>query len=88
MRPTAIASTSAQAHRTLSTGVIAHTVHFIEPFDVSEWLLIVTEAVSAAVGRVHGAGSVFTADGRLVAVFHQDSMARAADQALDPKRAM
>ena len=76
------------AHRTLSTGVIAHTVHFIEPFDVSEWLLIVTEAVSAAVGRVHGAGSVFTTDGRLVAVFHQDSMARAADQALDPKRAM
>jgi len=76
------------AHRTLSTGVIAHTVHFIERFDVSDWLLIVTEAVSAAGGRVHGSGSVFTADGGLVAVFHQDSMARAADQPLDPKRSM
>jgi acyl-CoA thioesterase len=76
------------AHRTLSTGVIAHTVHFVEPFDVSEWLLIATESVSAAAGRVHGAGAVFTADGRLVSVFHQDSMARAADQTLDPKRSM
>ena len=85
---TAISVDISQAHRTLSTGVIAHTVHFIEPFDVSEWLLIATESVSAAVGRVHGAGSVFTANGRLVAVFHQDSMARAADKTLDPKRAM
>ena len=88
MRPHRDRVDISQAHRTLSTGVIAHTMHFIEPFDVSEWLLIVTEAVSAAVGRVHGTGSVFTEDGRLVAVFHQDSMARAAEQALDPKRSM
>jgi acyl-CoA thioesterase len=76
------------AHRTLSTGVIAHTVHFVDRFDVSDWLLIVTEAISAAGGRVHSTGSVFTEDGQLVATFHQDSMARAAEQALDPKRSM
>jgi len=76
------------AHRTLSTGVIAHTMHFVDRFDVADWLLIVTEAVSAAGGRVHSTGSVFTDDGRLVAAFHQDSMARAAGQALDPKRSM
>ena len=29
-----------QAHRTLNTGVIGHTIHFAEPFDVSQWLLL------------------------------------------------
>src|SRR5579871_1119987 len=42
------------AHRTLSTGVIAHTLHFTERFDVSQWLLIVTEATKAGGGRVYG----------------------------------
>jgi acyl-CoA thioesterase len=76
------------AHRTLSTGVIAHTIHFIERVDVSEWLLVVTEGVSAAGGRVYGSGSVFAPDGRLVAAFHQDSMARASETTLDPRRSM
>jgi acyl-CoA thioesterase len=76
------------AHRTLSTGVLAHTVHFLERFDVSAWLLLDTRATSAGGGRVHCTGSVFTEDGLLVATFHQDSMAKAADHVLDPKRAM
>lgn len=76
------------AHQSISTGVIAHTIHFVERFDVSEWLLIVTSGDSAAVGRVYGSGSVFTEDGRLVAVFHQDSMAKAAQASLDPRRSM
>jgi acyl-CoA thioesterase len=76
------------AHRTLSTGVIGHTVHFTERFDVSEWLLIVTEATKAATGRVYGAGRIYTQGGSLVATFEQDSMARAVEGELDPKRAM
>ncbi len=76
------------AHRTLSTGVIGHTVHFTQRFDVSGWLLMVTEATAAGTGRVHGGGRVFTEDGVLVATFHQDSMAKAADAALDHRRAM
>jgi acyl-CoA thioesterase-2 len=76
------------AHRTLSTGVIAHTIHFTDRFDVSQWLLIVTEATKASAGRVYGGGQVFTEDGTLVSVFHQDSMAKAAGQQLDPRRAM
>jgi acyl-CoA thioesterase len=76
------------AHRTLSTGVIGHTVHFTDAFDVSQWLLIVTEATKAATGRVFGGGQVFTKDGSLVAVFHQDSMAKAAEAQLDPRHSM
>jgi acyl-CoA thioesterase len=37
---------------------------------------------------VFGEGRVFTADGSLVASFHQDSMAKAAEANLDPRRSM
>jgi acyl-CoA thioesterase-2 len=76
------------AHAAVSTGVIAHTVHFVDRFDVSQWLLIRHEATKAATGRVYGEGRVFTEDGTLVAAFHQDSMARAPAGTLDPKRSM
>lgn len=76
------------AHRTLSTGVIGHTVHFVDGIDVSQWLLIVTEGTKAAGGRVYGSGSVFTADGALVAAFHQDSMAKAAGGSIDPTKSL
>jgi acyl-CoA thioesterase len=76
------------AHRSLSTGVIGHTVHFTDRFDVSQWLLMVTEATKAASGRIHGGGRVFTQDGSLVAAFHQDSMAKATEAQLDPRRSM
>lgn len=78
----------ADAHRTISTGVISHTVHFLEPLDTSEWLLVVTEGTSAANGRIYGTGSVFTGEGKLVAVFHQDSMAKTLDTTADPRRAI
>jgi acyl-CoA thioesterase len=51
-------------------------------------LLIVTEGTKAGGGRVYGSGRVFTEDGRLVAAFHQDSMAKAAAGHLDPRRSM
>jgi acyl-CoA thioesterase II len=65
------------AHAAISTGVIAHTMHFVDRFDISQWLLVRQEATKAAAGRVYGEGRVFTEDGTLVAAFHQDSMARA-----------
>ncbi len=88
MRPHPDAARIEEAHRTLSTGVIAHTLHFLDRLDVSQWLLIQTQGTKAANGRVYGRGDVFTADGRLVATFHQDSMAKAAPVALDPARSM
>jgi acyl-CoA thioesterase len=76
------------AHASISTGVIGQTVHFVERFDVSQWLLVRHEATKAATGRVYGDGRVFAEDGILVAAFHQDSMARAAAALLDPKTSM
>jgi acyl-CoA thioesterase II len=76
------------AHAAISTGVIAHTMHFVDRFDVSQWLLIRHEATKAATGRVYGDGRVFTEDGALVAAFQQDSMARVPVGTLDPKRSM
>jgi acyl-CoA thioesterase-2 len=76
------------AHASISTGVIAQTIHFVERFDVSQWLLVRHEATKAATGRVYGDGRVFAQDGILVAAFHQDSMARAAAAPLDPKTSM
>lgn len=76
------------AHRTLSTGVIAHSCHYLDRFDVGQWLLMVTVATKTGNGRVYGQGRIFTEDGSLVAAFEQDSMARAVEGELDPRRAM
>jgi acyl-CoA thioesterase II len=76
------------AHASISTGVIAQTIHFVERFDVSKWLLVRHEATKAATGRVYGDGRVFAGDGTLVAAFHQDAMARVPAAPLDPKTSM
>jgi acyl-CoA thioesterase len=88
MRPHADVVDIREAHRTLSTGVIAHTCHFHERFDLREWLLVTQQATWAGRGRVHGSGSVFNAEGRLVATFEQDSMVKAAGAPIDSKRGL
>ena len=88
MRPHSDTVNIADAHTSISTGVISHTVHFHEPADVGQWLLVAQEATYAGRGRVFGSGSVFTEDGRLVSTFAQDSMARGVVGTLDPKRGM
>jgi acyl-CoA thioesterase len=67
----------ADAHRTLSTGVVGHTLTFHEPFTTRDWLLIAHESPHAGAGRSYGRAQVFTRAGRLVASFVQDSMIRA-----------
>jgi acyl-CoA thioesterase len=66
----------AQAHRTLSTGVISHTLTFHEPVDAGDWLLLAHHSPYAGRGRSYGRADVFTEDGRLVASFVQDAMIR------------
>ena len=65
-----------QAHETLSTGVITHTLTFHEAFRADEWLLIANRSQHAGGGRTYGDGHVFTEGGHLVASFVQTNMIR------------
>jgi len=67
----------AQAHVSLSTGVLSHTLTFHEPFSAADWLLLSHRATHAGHGRSYGRAQVFTATGELVASFVQDAMIRA-----------
>jgi acyl-CoA thioesterase-2 len=66
----------AQAHRTLTTGVISHTLTFHEPTNAGEWLLLAHRSPYAGRGRSYGRADVFRADGQLVASYVQDAMIR------------
>jgi acyl-CoA thioesterase II len=65
-----------QAHDTLSTGVIAHTLTFHESFRADEWMLISNRSLHAGGGRTYGEGHVYDRDGTLIASFVQESMIR------------
>lgn len=66
----------ALAHKTLSTGVLSHTITFHEPFSAAEWLLLSQRSPYAGGGRSYGRADVFRRDGQLVASFVQDNMIR------------
>lgn len=67
----------AQAHKTLSTGVLSHTLTFHEPLSAGEWLLLSHRSTYAGRGRAYGQAAVYRPDGQLVASYVQDSMIRA-----------
>jgi acyl-CoA thioesterase len=69
-----------QAHVSVTTGVVSHTLTFHEPFAAREWLLLRHHSSYAGRGRSHGRADVFREDGQLVASFVQDSMIRAKAQ--------
>lgn len=64
------------AHRTLSTGVVSHTITFHGPVPVGDWLRLAQRSVFSGGGRAYGRGDVFTESGDLVASFVQDSFIR------------
>jgi acyl-CoA thioesterase len=70
----------AQAHATVSTGVISHTLTFHDPAPAGEWLLLSHHSPYAGRGRSYGRADVFRADGALVASFVQDAMIRPRDR--------
>lgn len=71
---------TAQAHRSISTAVMAIGVTFHEPMAWNGWLLYTHDSVHAGAGMSHVRGQVFTEDGRLLASFTQDGMIRAFDR--------
>lgn len=68
----------AQAHVTLTTGVVSHTLTYHEPFPAADWLLLAHRSPHAGHGRCYGRADVFTPGGDLVASFVQDAMIRPA----------
>ncbi|BBY38713.1 hypothetical protein MMAN_28470 [Mycobacterium mantenii] len=70
----------AQAHDTVSTGVMKSTIAFHDDVDVSDWLLYSNDAFWSGRGLIQGDGRVFTLDGRLAASYTVQAMARAFDR--------
>jgi len=66
----------AQAHVTLSTGIMAVTMAFHDDVDVTRWLLYSNPAIHAGRGLAQGEGHIFTEDGRLVASYTVQGMIR------------
>jgi uncharacterized protein (DUF427 family)/acyl-CoA thioesterase len=67
----------AQAHDTLSTGIMAVSLAVHDDVDVTQWLLYANSAIHAGRGLAQGEGHVFTEDGRLVASYTVQGMVRA-----------
>ncbi|HYF46906.1 MAG TPA: acyl-CoA thioesterase domain-containing protein [Acidimicrobiales bacterium] len=66
----------AQAHVTVTTGVVSHTLTFHERFAARDWLLLSHHSPHAGHGRSYGRADVFTPGGALVASYVQDGMIR------------
>jgi uncharacterized protein (DUF427 family)/acyl-CoA thioesterase len=66
----------AQAHVTLSTGIMSIAIAFHDDADVTDWLLYANRAIYAGRGQAQGEGRVFTRDGRLVASYTVQAMIR------------
>jgi acyl-CoA thioesterase II len=66
----------ADAHVTLSTGIMSIAIAFHDDVDVTEWLLYANPAMYAGRGLAQGEGRVFTEDGRLVASYSVQAMIR------------
>jgi acyl-CoA thioesterase len=66
----------AQAHISLSTGVLAITVALHEDPDLTQWLLYSNPSIYAGRGLAQGEGRVFAEGGRLVASYTVQAMIR------------
>jgi acyl-CoA thioesterase len=66
----------AQAHVSLSTGVLAITIALHEEPDLTRWLLYANPSIHAGHGLAQGEGHVFAEDGHLVASYTVQAMIR------------
>jgi acyl-CoA thioesterase-2 len=66
----------ADTGRAFHSAVTSHSLWFHEPFRLDEWLLVDQVAPVLSGARAFGRGDVWSADGRLVASFAQESMVR------------
>jgi uncharacterized protein (DUF427 family)/acyl-CoA thioesterase len=66
----------ADAHVTLSTGIMQTTFNFHDEVDVTGWHLYANPAIWAGNGLARGQGQVFAIDGRMVASYSVQAMIR------------
>jgi acyl-CoA thioesterase len=83
----------AQAHVTLSTGIMAVSINFHDDAPLNEWFVYATDATWSGQGLAQGDGHIFSQGGALLATYSVQAMVRgftpsAGDHAKDPSRAM
>jgi acyl-CoA thioesterase-2 len=62
--------------KNLQVATLDHAIWFHRPFRVDEWLLYAMDSPAAAGARGFGRGSIYTADGTLVASVAQEGLTR------------
>jgi acyl-CoA thioesterase-2 len=72
------------AHVTVQTGVVTHSVWFHQPFDVAHWLRVQIRGVRIVGGRGFGTGEVYTQAGSHVASFAQENVIRTPPKGMHP----
>jgi acyl-CoA thioesterase II len=72
------------AHVSVQTGVVTHSVWFHQPFDVALWLRVQIHGVRLVGGRGFGTGDVYTQSGSHVASFAQESVIRTTPKGMQP----
>jgi acyl-CoA thioesterase-2 len=75
----------AQAHVSLSTGIMAVTISFLDDAPVDQWFLYANRATWAGHGLAQGEGTVFCQDGRMIASYSVQAMIRGFAQEAGPK---
>lgn len=72
------------AHVSVQTGVVTHSVWFHQPFDVAQWLRVQIHGVRLVGGRGFGTGDVYAQSGAHVASFAQESVIRTPPKGMQP----
>ena len=72
------------AHVSVQTGVVTHSMWFHQPFDVAQWLRVQIHGVRLVGGRGFGTGDVYTQSGSHVASFAQESVIRTPPKGMQP----
>jgi acyl-CoA thioesterase-2 len=70
----------AQAHESLSTGIMSVTINFHDDAPVDEWFLYANRAIWSGAGLAQGEGRVFSQGGSLIASYSVQAMIRAFSQ--------
>lgn len=70
----------ADAHVTLSTGIMSISIAFHDQAPLDQWFLYANPAIHAGAGLAQGDGRVFSQDGRLLASYSVQAMIRKFDK--------